>query len=109
MMVLGFIFGISLARHLCKKIDQDLLDTANILPYERVLVANVTNGTRHETYAVAAERGSGDVCVMGAAAHLVNTNDIVIIMAFAQLKESEATNHKPTVIIVDENNKPSAV
>ena len=86
-------------------IDEDLMDAAGMLPYERVLVANITNGTRHETYTVKGARGSGVICVMGAAAHLVNTGDKVIIMAFADLDASEAANHKPNVVVVDEDNQ----
>ncbi len=86
-------------------IDQDLMDKAGVLPYEQVLVANIANGTRHETYVVPAPRGEGDICVMGAAAHLVNTGDKVIIMAFADMKKSEAKKHKPKVVVVDETNK----
>lgn len=87
-------------------IDQDLMDAAGILPYEQVLVANLTNGTRHETYVVAGERGSGAVLVMGAAAHLVNKGDKVIIMAYANYKAKEVAEHKPRIVVVDENNKP---
>ena len=86
-------------------IDQDLLDAAGLLPYEKVLVANIANGTRHETYAVAGPRGSGVVCVMGAAAHLVNAGDKIIIMAFAEFDQAEAAGHKAKVILVDDANK----
>ena len=86
-------------------IDQDLMDAAGIVPYERVLVANVSNGTRHETYTVSGPRGSGMVCVMGAAAHLVNTADRVIIMAFGQFQADHVAGHKPKVVVVDESNK----
>lgn len=85
-------------------VDRDLLDAAGILPYEQVLVANLANGTRHETYVVSGERGSRMVRVMGAAAHLVNPGDQVIIMAFADMKPKAARKHKPTVIILDEKN-----
>ena len=87
-------------------IDQDLMDAAGIVPYEQVLVANLTNGTRHETYVVPVEGGSGTIMVMGAAAHLVNTGDMVIIMAFADIAEEQIGQHKPKVIVVDKNNKP---
>jgi len=86
-------------------IDQDLMDAAGIIPYEQVLVANLTNGTRHETYTVPGPRGSGVICVMGAAAHLVNTGDKVIIMAFADFKAKDAAGYKPRIVFVDDKNR----
>ncbi len=86
-------------------IDQDLMDAVGIIPYEQVLVANLTNGTRHETYTVSGPRGSGVICVMGAAAHLVNTGDKVIIMAFADFETQDAAGHKPKIVFVDEQNR----
>lgn len=85
--------------------DEDLMDTAGLVPYEHILVANIANGTRHETYVVPTPRGQGDICVMGAAAHLVNTGDKVIVMAFADLEPDEVKTHKPKIVVVDENNK----
>lgn len=90
-------------------IDEDLMDAAGILAYEKVLVANVTNGTRHETYVVRGERGSGVILVMGAAAHLVNTGDKIIIMAFVHCSEDEATGHKGRVVLVDEKNRVTSI
>ncbi|MBN1764843.1 MAG: aspartate 1-decarboxylase [Sedimentisphaerales bacterium] len=87
-------------------IDRDLMDAAGIVPYEQVLIADVTNGTRHETYVVPAERGSGTISVMGAAAHLAQTDDIIIIMAFADVEADQVGQHKPKIIVVDENNRP---
>ena len=87
-------------------IDEDLMDAAGIAWYEKVLVADVTNGTRHETYVVPGSRGTGTVCVMGAAAHLAKIDDKVIIMAFADLEIDEIPSHKPKIILVDEKNKP---
>lgn len=89
-------------------IDRELMDAVGIVPYERVLVANLTNGTRHETYTVSGEPGSGTICVMGAAAHLVNTGDMIIIMAFADFDPQEIAEHKPKIILVDGNNKINA-
>lgn len=86
-------------------IDQDLMDAAGIVPYEKVLVANIDNGTRHETYTVAGERGSGVILTMGAAARLVNPGDKIIIMAFATMDPSEVADHKPKVVIVDDKNQ----
>jgi len=86
-------------------IDQDLMKAAGIVAYEKVLVADLTNGTRHETYVVAGARGSGVICVMGAAAHLAKKGDKVIIMAFGDYDESELAGHKADIVIVDEKNR----
>ncbi len=86
-------------------IDENLMDAAGIVAYEQVCVANITNGTRHETYVVKGERGSGTITVMGAAAHLVNTGDLVIIMAYTDVEESQLDQHKPKVVLVDQNNR----
>jgi len=85
-------------------IDENLMDAAGIVAYEKVLVANVTNGTRHETYVIKGDRGSGTIAVLGAAAHLVNTGDLVIIMAFTDVDDSQLANHKPKIVLVDRNN-----
>ncbi|MBN1436444.1 MAG: aspartate 1-decarboxylase [Sedimentisphaerales bacterium] len=90
-------------------IDQDLMDAAGILPYEKVLVANLDNGTRHETYTVPGERGSGVILTMGAAARLVHPGDRVIIMAFAEFDPTEVPDHKPKVVIVDDKNRITKV
>lgn len=86
-------------------IDQDLLDAAGIVPYEKVAVWNVTRGTRLETYALIGERGSGTICINGAAAHLNQPGDIVILATFAEVQESEVAGWKPTVVFVDEKNR----
>ena len=86
-------------------IDTDLLSAAGILVYEHVLLVNVTNGARVDTYVVPAEAGSGEVTVLGAAARLFSAGDIVIIMNFAQYSPDEMADHKPKVVIPDENNK----
>ena len=90
-------------------IDQDLMDAAGILEYEKVLVCDVNNGNRLETYTIAGERGSGIICLNGAAAHCVEPGDKVIIMAFASLTDDEAKAHTPTVVFVDDDNKPTRV
>jgi aspartate 1-decarboxylase len=90
-------------------IDADLLDASGILPYEKVAVVDVTNGARLETYAISGKRGSGIICLNGAAAHLINENDIVIIIAYAQIDEVEATKARPAVVFVDANNKVTHV
>lgn len=90
-------------------IDEDLLDMANILPYEKVSVVNITNGARLETYTIPGERGSRICCMNGAAARLTQVNDRIIVISFAQMDPEEAKNHKPTVVIVDENNEPQKI
>ena len=86
-------------------IDRTLMDAVGIIPYERVLVADIDNGTRHETYVVPGTPGGGDICVMGAAARLVELGHKVIIMAFAHLNPAEVPHHKPKIVIVDEQNR----
>lgn len=86
-------------------IDRDLMDAVGLAEYESVLVANLANGTRHETYVLAGERGSGQICVNGAAAHLVNVGDLVIIMCFGLLDEDELACHRPRIVMVDEKNR----
>ena len=87
-------------------IDEELMAAANILPYERVSVANVTNGSRFDTYVLSAPKGSGTIAIYGAAAHLARLNDIIIIFAWADMEEEEAKSFKPSICLVDENNKP---
>lgn len=86
-------------------IDADLLEASGILPHERVAVVDVTNGARLETYAISGKRGSGIICLNGAAAHLIHKNDVVIIIAYAQMDSAEAAQVRPTVVFVDESNK----
>jgi len=86
-------------------IDSALMKAADILPYEAVLVANLNNGNRLETYVVPAEANSGQIVVLGAAAHLIKPNDTVIILNFAYYTPDEAKKLKPKIIVLDENNK----
>ena len=86
-------------------IDRDLMDEADILNHEEVRVWNVTNGSRLSTYAIEGDRGSGVICLNGAAARLVAPGDIVIIATFASMNEKEAKNWKPKVVLVDEKNR----
>lgn len=81
------------------------MEAAGILPYESVLVADLNNGSRLETYVVPEEAGSGKIVVLGAAAQLIEPKDIVIIMSFAFLTPEEARQFKPKVAVLDENNK----
>lgn len=85
-------------------VDLDLLDAAGISVHERVQVVNNNNGARLETYAIAGERGSGVICLNGAAARLVQRGDIVIIMSYVMMDEKEAQTHQPKVVLVDEKN-----
>lgn len=86
-------------------IDRDLLQAADILPFEKVAVWNVTRGTRLETYALEGEAGSGVICINGAAAHLNQPGDLVILATFAEVEEAELANWKPTVVFVDGKNR----
>lgn len=82
-------------------LDQDLMDAANILPGERVYIVDNNNGERFDTYTIAGERGSGMVCLNGAAARKVLPGDVIIIMSYALMPYDEARNFKPTVIFPD--------
>ena len=86
-------------------IDRDLLEASDILPFEKVAIWNVTQGTRLETYALEGPSGSGVICINGAAAHLNKPGDLVIIATFAEVEEAEARNWKPTVVFVDAANR----
>ena len=86
-------------------IDQSLMELAGILEFEKVAVWNKTNGSRHETYAIKAPPGSGEITVNGAAAHLVKKGDELIIAAFTYLSPKEATTHKPTIVLIKDHNK----
>jgi aspartate 1-decarboxylase len=86
-------------------IDADLMEKADILPYEKVLVADCDNGNRLETYAIEGPPGSGVVCMNGAAARLVEAGDKVIIIAFAEYEDAEARMHKPRAVFVDDKNR----
>ena len=86
-------------------IDSDLMKAADILPYESVMVADVTNGTRLETYAVPSQAGSGRVEILGAAARLVRPKDVIIIFSFVYCTPDEAKKLTPKVVAVDEKNR----
>jgi aspartate 1-decarboxylase len=86
-------------------IDKDLLDASNISLYEQVQIYNITNGERFETYVIEGERGSGEICLNGAAARLVQKGDLVIIASYILLPEEDVKTYKPTYVFVDENNK----
>lgn len=84
-------------------IDEDLMDAAHLVEYEKVHVVNVTNGERLVTYVIKGQRGSGIICLNGAAAHKANIGDIIIILSYAMLDENEVKNFQP-VCIFPENN-----
>ncbi|WP_017413350.1 aspartate 1-decarboxylase [Clostridium tunisiense] len=90
-------------------IDKDLMDSAGILEYEQVAIADIDNGERFETYVIAGEAGSGVICLNGAAARCVQKGDKIIIMCYCGLHNEEAKTHKPKVVFVDENNAISKV
>ena len=89
-------------------IDADLLDAAQILPFEAIHIWNATQGTRLVTYALEGPRGSGAICVNGAAAHLNKPGDLVILATFAEMTPEEARQHKPVVVRVDARNRQLA-
>ncbi|HEY7726708.1 MAG TPA: aspartate 1-decarboxylase [Anaeromyxobacteraceae bacterium] len=86
-------------------IDEDLMEAAGIWEYEAIHVWNITRGTRLQTYAIRGERGSGVLCINGAAAHLNKPGDLVILATFAEMDEGEARRHVPTVVLVDDRNR----
>lgn len=86
-------------------IDVDLLDAAGILVNEKVAIVNNNNGERFETYTIAGERGSGIICLNGAAARKVHAGDIVIIMNYVMMDDDKAKTHKPNVVLVDGDNR----
>ena len=89
-------------------IDQNLLEAADILPYEMVSIWNITNGNRFDTYALSGEPGSGVVCVNGAAARLVSPGDLIIIATFVGMDDAEAKAIEPKLVFVDERNRIKA-
>lgn len=86
-------------------IDADLMDAAQILPWEQVNVLNVNNGERFDTYAIRGQRGSGVICLNGPAARLAHVGDLVIILTYAEMEREELLRHTPIVVHVDENNR----
>ena len=86
-------------------LDEDLMDAAGFREYEKIQVLDVTNGNRIETYIIRGTRGSGKVCINGAAAHLIHKDDLVIIVAYWQLDDAEAQNHAPKIVHVNTENQ----
>lgn len=87
-------------------IDEELMELADIWPYEKVQVVNCNNGARLETYVIPGERGKGDICLNGAAARLGQPGDIVIIISYAMMSEEEARGYEPRIVHVDGANRP---
>ena len=86
-------------------LDPTLMEAADILPYEQVHVLDISNGARLTTYAIEGARGSGQVVVNGAAAHLVHTGDLVIILTYREVEEHAVRSHRPTLVYVDRRNR----
>jgi aspartate 1-decarboxylase len=86
-------------------IDPDLLDAADILEHEQVAIVDIDNGARLETYAIAGVRGSGDMCLNGAAARLVQPGDRIIVISYAEYDEAEMAAYAPRVVHVDTGNR----
>ena len=86
-------------------IDKDLMDASNLLEYEKVQILNVTNGSRLNTYVIEGASNSGEICINGAAAHLVSKGDVVIIVAYGSVNESDAAKYTPSIVHVNEQNE----
>lgn len=86
-------------------VDEELLEKSGILEYEKVQIVDIDNGSRFETYTIAGERGSGMICLNGAAARCVSVGDKIILMAYGQMEAEKAKAHRPTVVFVDEQNR----
>lgn len=85
-------------------IDTDLMEAADLLPYEKVAIVNINNGERLETYIIPGERGSKTICLNGAAARKGVVGDRIIIISYANMSDEEARLYKPTIVLVNENN-----
>ena len=86
-------------------IDKKLIDASNLLPYEQVQVLNITNGSRLDTYVIAAKENSGEICINGAAAHLVKPNDTIIIVSYCLIKKDDLSDCAPKIVKVNHHNK----
>ena len=90
-------------------LDENLMDAAGFKEYEKIQILNITNGSRIETYIIRGKRGSGQVCINGAASHLIHKGDLVIIVSYCRLSIEEASYHKPNIVQVDINNRNNIV
>lgn len=89
-------------------VDEEILNAVGVLPYQQVQVYNLSTGARFETYAVAGEAGSGKIVVNGAAARLVHRGDLLIIATYGLIEEARAAEHKPKIVLLDEQNRIAA-
>jgi aspartate 1-decarboxylase len=90
-------------------IDPVLMEKADILPFEKVEVANISNGERFSTYAIKGRPDTGDICLNGAAARLGSTGDLIIIMTYISLPEEKSAQHRPILVLVDDKNRIQSV
>ncbi len=90
-------------------IDEELMKVSNIVEYEKVQIVNINNGHRFETYVIAGRPGSGIMCLNGAAARMAQVGDKIIIMSYASMTAEEAKSHKPTVVLLGEDNQVSGI
>lgn len=88
-------------------IDEDLMDAANLVPFQKIEVYNITNGSRLETYAITGKRGSGTIQANGAAAHHTTVGDLIIIAAYGELPADELADWQPAIVLVDHQNRPA--
>ena len=86
-------------------IDRDLLEAADLVEYEQVQIYDITNGARLTTYVICGDAGSGEVCINGAAAHLVRPGDLVIVASYGEFEAAEARTHVPRIMVLDEDNR----
>ena len=86
-------------------IDKKLMEKANLLEYEKVQILNITNGNRLDTYVIEGEKNSGEICINGAAAHLVSPEDLVIIVSYCDINHDDLKAHKPAVVHVNDRNE----
>ena len=90
-------------------IDEELMKVSNIVEYEKVQIVNINNGHRFETYVIAGRPGSGIMCLNGAAARMAQVGDKIIMMSYASMTAEEAKSHKPTVVLLGEDNQVSGI
>ena len=86
-------------------LDEDIMEAAGFKEYEKIQVLDITNGSRIETYIIQGEKGSGQVCINGAAAHHIHPGDLVIIVSYCQISDEEYRLHHPKIVLVDEENR----
>lgn len=99
------VTGVELEYEGSLAIDSDLLRTVKLLPFEKIMVANLANGERFETYAIPAPAGSGTICLNGATAHLGKVGDTLIIFAFGVVPPEDLASHRPLILVLDEKNR----